>query len=1596
MKAMQNITIILCAAAALFILAMGPAAAEDENSYIYGYVLDNETHDGIENAQVHIWDDNDTSYFIDTNSEGYYDVYVYPGSYHVEIKHERYYTHEGELTAEDEGDQEYTAYLDPLSLLSGNITEASTALDEGDPVRHVGISVWNENESYWGDAGEDGHFEIWVADGDYSISYYKRGFQYHSEPVTVSGDTRHDSEMIRDDAYSRVYGYITEAGTALDEGDPVRGADVDVENGSDDDHYESDSDGYYELFLYNDTYDFYISADGYLDHAENIDVSGDVIRDVELERDPSKAKFYGYITDKETTGPVENADVSLDWYSYYARTDENGYYEMFVDKGDEHDLEVTHDDYRRYFEEDLMIAGDMRKDVQLEPKGEPARVFGVVADKDTGEPVEGVEVGVYNDEYDEYHSTTTDEDGEYSIDLENEGDFSHWVDETDEYKGYHGMFTVSEGEEKEINISLEKKPKKDSTIKGYVRERGAGALEDDPVADAGVDLRDDMGDWDNTDHNDTDEDGYYEFQVAAGIYEVSVDEEGYYFAHEYVVIGAEEEIWRNITLDAFPDFAGTVSGTITDVETGEPVEGAFVTIDVDPYNTGSDDETDGSGHYEIELRPGHYTLDVWHDDHFEIEDIYFEITVGALSDVVLDFQMRPVPEPTATIKGFVTDADTGEALEDMELYLSLEDTGWENDTETNESGYYEFLCPPGNLQMMYYGNGGYDGPGALEDDGPEYRDYEKGLYIYDGETFWYNFSLESIASAVEDSMIHGHVYDNESGDPIPFAYVMVQNFLDEHENGTQADGDGYYEMMVYDGNWTMMAMAREGYYFGKASVSVGQGALEEITQDFHLDPRQHRDSRIKGTVTDEQGDPVVGIMVTLIDITHGDMWDNTDDVTDINGFYDLWCPTNATFLVMFNMEDEGSFYGTASKYVEVYEGSMAEVTVDITLPDARPSSEKLELFFGGWDTITGSNRMGGDENIQQIRFMLDMWLGNGDGMVSEEELQMFMEANMDMTDMDDTRGDFHVDDIYYVFDDFNQMFLNLTGPVDSNRPVEMAMYFNATPERQIPDAGEHTIRFKVEPNSKLRSSEYLMYLPGGWKLKSHDAPPSYTVEGVGTGHIRMVPGAGYYEEEVTFVVERDATAEYGVNLSGNDSAEGETGHTISFYLEVENTGNVLDTYNLDVSGGTRADHADWVSMPGMVTVDAGASKIVEVTIGIPGDAASDTPTDYYFVFMATSRGDPQENASHTLTLTVFHIARGLEMNIPEDEKSVLAGSQVSFQVYLRNTGEVEDCFDLGIEDAGGHDDWLALPDECISLGAGESNLVTVTVLPPNGTSDDIYGFVLNAVSRGDSSVKETATFNVTVESTRNYGVELTTPVSEKQAMKGERVIYLITVKNTGNGEDTFNITVTETVAGWATPELTEVTLGAGASMEFDLTVDVPLETPVTTAEITVAAESQGDPAAGDELNITVTVLEDTATYGVELRGDTRKTVTAGEQASYELTVTNTGNGEDTMTIEVTGVNQGWATLEITSVTLAPGASRVFNLTVIVPGETPKGAYHFTISATSQGNGTTTDSLEVTVTVEKEGDDDSPGFGAVVVAIALVSVVLVSALRRRRE
>ncbi|WP_082684276.1 S8 family peptidase [Lentibacillus amyloliquefaciens] len=126
--------------------------------------------------------------------------------------------------------------------------------------------------------------------------------------------------------------------------------------------------------------------------------------------------------------------------------------------------------------------------------------------------------------------------------------------------------------------------------------------------------------------------GEYSMSHAAGTFTLKAESYGFESKEQSVTLEADATAQADFTLDEVPQ--STVTGTITDEQTGEPIEGATVLLVEDSNVTPV--ETDENGNYSITGYEGTYTLRVLAADYHSKE-----VEVALDEDMEQDVELEP-------------------------------------------------------------------------------------------------------------------------------------------------------------------------------------------------------------------------------------------------------------------------------------------------------------------------------------------------------------------------------------------------------------------------------------------------------------------------------------------------------------------------------------------------------------------------------------------------------------------------------------------------------------------------------------------------------------------------------------------------------------------------------------------------------------------------------------------------------------------------------------------------------------------------------------------------------------------------------------------
>lgn len=213
-----------------------------------------------------------------------------------------------------------------------------------------------------------------------------------------------------------------------------------------------------------------------------------------------------------------------------------------------------------------------------------------------------------------------------------------------------------------------------------------------------------------------------------------------------------------------------------------------------------------------------------------------------------------------------------------------------------------------------------------------------------------------------------------------------------------------------------------------------------------------------------------------------------------------------------------------------------------------------------------------------------------------------------------------------------------------------------------------------------------------------------------------------------------------------------------------------------------------------------------------------------------------------------------------------------------------------------------------------------------------------------------------------YAVDLSPAEQSLDIYASRSADVAVTARNNGSATDRVDFSLSGPAASWGSLGKSFATLSAGEQTSVSVSIMVPAGTAPGGYLIRVRGASHADPSKYDESAININVLEELV-YGVVLGpASASQDANAGDSASFQIKVKNTGTLSDTVDLAVSGDEPSWANLNRASVALPPNGEDTVTLTVSVPAEAQTGRVDFTVKGTSRADSSKTSTAQCTVKV----------------------------------
>ncbi len=413
---------------------------------------------------------------------------------------------------------------------------------------------------------------------------------------------------------------------------------------------------------------------------------------------------------------------------------------------------------------------------------------GTVTDNATTLPISGAVVHLEGNNVPYRNETTTSGTGGYAIALP-AGNYLFAVAHGAYYLYLDVALTITAS--RTVDVALDPAPPRDATVKGVVTDNTTGmpittgrmtALTPATAAPIYVNF------------SSLDASGYYAIDVIPGEYRVESDVPGYLTNQTVLTIASGETAWANMSLDPLPAENSTFQGFVAEVGTGQPIIGAFVSIESGPLFNGTN--TDGTGFYAINVPAGTFRLAASALGYARTERVV-PITGGETRWE--NFTLIPT---TATVRGYIKDANTGSPLAGALVFVGNMGN-YSNLSTTDTAGFYEMRTIAGSL-ILASQQSGYVAAGTF-------------FSIADGETRWLNLTLRP-----EDAVLRGFVREFGTGSPLAGADVRVRSTTALFDNGTPSGGSGSYDIRYSSGPVAVTATLG-GYSDFQANMDLAAG-----------------------------------------------------------------------------------------------------------------------------------------------------------------------------------------------------------------------------------------------------------------------------------------------------------------------------------------------------------------------------------------------------------------------------------------------------------------------------------------------------------------------------------------------------------------------------------------------------------------------------------------------------------------------------------------------------------------------------------------------------------------------------------------------------
>ncbi|WP_028596783.1 carboxypeptidase regulatory-like domain-containing protein [Paenibacillus assamensis] len=481
---------------------------------------------------------------------------------------------------------------------------------------------------------------------------------------------------------------------------------------------------------------------------------------------------------------------------------------------------------------------------------------GTVLDRSTGLPIQGVAINLLDAALNVIRTTTSDIGGAYGFSELPPGTYTLRADASGAgYSITDTSVTITAGQGTVTTVFLQPLP---AAVQGTVTDSN-----NVPLAGATLLLKDALAHTVAT--ATTDANGQYMLSnLLPDFYTLSASLNSYQSKVVSENLGRGQTDTVNFILQPNP---GSLSGLVTDADTGLPIPGTLVEILGANRLVFATTVTDANGAYAVAgLAAGNDRVR-FTATNYGVQ--LLGVTVSPGSDMQLNTQLQANP---GALTGTVTDS-LGEALAGISIRIvnSLGLTLATANTDASGNFAIDFILPPGTYSVSFSGQG--------------YASQTIGAIVQSGLSTPVSAILSPLAGSIQ-----GVITDAISTQPLPDASVRILlNDLLVFSTTTDSSG-AYFISNVGPGNY-QTAFSTTGY--GTATLGAIVLPHQIATASAALQPLV---GSVSGIITDSFGNPIPSAVITVRSNTGGGPV-ITRVISNINGSYSVPSLSPGTYVI---------------------------------------------------------------------------------------------------------------------------------------------------------------------------------------------------------------------------------------------------------------------------------------------------------------------------------------------------------------------------------------------------------------------------------------------------------------------------------------------------------------------------------------------------------------------------------------------------------------------------------------------------------------------------------------------------------------------------